>query len=83
MKIKPEHYNHMKQEIDKLDKEQCKQHKENLKLDDRVKDLDMRFRFDCLYAAKLGPFVCENIYSYANDNHVDTALKFIVKELKI
>lgn len=74
MKIKPEHYSEIKRKIAALPQDQCRQHKENL----RVKDLEKRFRWDCYHAAK-----CHNsdFYTYLNDNHIDTALKQIIKEL--
>ena len=42
---------------------------------------DMRFRWDLLYAAKLSPWISANLYHYLNDNHIDTALRNILKEL--
>ena len=83
MKIKAEHYEHMKQAISKVDKEIAASHKASLKDDPRVKDIDKRFRWDLLYAAKLSIWMCDNLYSYMNDDHVDTALKNIVKELEL
>lgn len=83
MKIKKEHYEHMKQEISKLDKEKVASYKDSLKSDGRIKDIDKRFRWDLSYAAKLAPWVCDNLYSYMNDDHIDTALKNIVKDLEL
>jgi len=80
MKIKPEHYNHVKQEMAKIPIETVRQHKENLKLDLRVKDLDMRLRWDWFRAAGLH---CDVLYKYLDDTHIDTALKKIVKELEV
>ncbi len=42
-----------------------------------------RFRWDVLYAAKINDesssrWICDNLYSYLNDTHIDTALKTIV-----
>jgi len=42
---------------------------------DRVKDLQERFCFDLFHAAGLTRFACENIYVYATDNHISTALR--------
>ena len=36
-----------------------------------------------MYYAKLTPFVCENLYQYANDKHIDTALRNIILNLNI
>lgn len=55
---------------------------------DLVKDLNMRYRWDVLYASqiKIGDGVGIqgdlNLYSYLNDTHIDTALRSIVAELQ-
>lgn len=45
---------------------------------DRCKDKDKRYRWDLLYLSgfQLGP-----LYSYLNDEHIDTALRRIVPPL--
>lgn len=45
-------------------------------------DIDKRYRWDLHYAAGLTRFVCDNLYSYVNDTHIDTALRRIVGELE-
>lgn len=80
MKIKPEHYTYMKQAISNVNVEAIK---ERIALGNAPKDYAMRLRFDCLYASGLTAWVCDTLYSYANDNHIDTALKSICKELNI
>lgn len=83
MKMKPEHYAYMKAEIAKLDRERIASHKTALAADHRVKDLNKRLRWDLSYAAKLTPWICDNLYSYLDDTHVDTALRSIVRELDL
>ena len=39
-----------------------------------------RQRWDALYASGLSQWICDNIYSYANDDHIETALKRIAQE---
>lgn len=39
---------------------------------------DKRVRWDYLWAAKLSTWISDNLYSYMNDTHIDTALKAIV-----
>ena len=34
-------------------------------------------------AEKLTPWICDNLYSYLDDSHVDTALRAIVRELDL
>ena len=83
MKIKDAHLQHMQQAIANLDRVKVLQHKEALKNDPRVKDLNKRLRWDLSYAAKLTPWICDNLYSYLDDSHVDTALRSIVRELDL
>jgi hypothetical protein len=47
-----------------------------------IKDVEKRLRWDLSYKAGLTPFLCDTIYQYADDSHIDTALKSIVKELE-
>lgn len=81
MKIKPEHYNHLQNEFKKIDPARIAAHRESLQTDPRVKDLEKRLRWDCLWSVGLSRYLSDNIYSYANDDHIDTALKKIMKEL--
>ena len=51
---------------------------------DAVKDLDKRYRWDLLFAA--GSFSREwttEVYKYADDTHIDTALRSIIKPLTV
>ena len=81
MKIKPEHFEHIKTEINAL---LAKQPERIVSYElgrfpraDRVKDLQIRFNWDLLLAAGLNPWVCKELYTYANDHHINTALKAI------
>lgn len=83
MKIKPEHYQAIKDRIaphiPKL-----KAHREYLlsdKCKHKPKDLEKRIRWDFWWIAKIPYEIASEIYEYANDEHVDTALKKIMKEL--
>jgi hypothetical protein len=47
-----------------------------------VKDLDKRYRWDLLnMQPALLRWVCDEIYTYADDAHIDTALRAIVPAL--
>ena len=82
MKITPEHYAHIKQQIANIwTVEKHIAHKQFIANEGKVKDIEKRLRWDWSYYAKLSPFICDNIYTYADDTHVDTALKNIIKEL--
>ena len=88
MKIKPEHYAHMFAVIRTLTEskpEVVKAHVEAIRSgsDPRVKDAEKRIRWDLSYASGLSAYLCNNVYQYANDDHVDTALRSIVRDLAI
>lgn len=89
MKIKIEHYNALKTMINSVVERKtlkvCQDYRESLKDDDRIKDLDTRFSFDLYKATGQDGLnlVCNEIYKYADDTHLKTALKRIVKELNI
>jgi len=34
-----------------------------------------RYRWDLLYKAGLSKWLCDNVYKYAHDDHIDTALR--------
>jgi hypothetical protein len=80
MKITPEHYSTLKSIIGSFNREQVLAHKA-LKLG---KDPEMRFRWDLFTFAMrsgTGNITINDFYRYANDSHIDTALKRIVREL--
>lgn len=84
MKLKPEHVKHIQTEINRVLQEKNANGElvrayqtGNFYRADKVKDLQMRFCFDLMYAAGLSGWISDNIYSYANDTHIYTALKQI------
>ena len=82
MKITKEHYSHMKQAIAGVwTKEKHNAHRAFIVNEGKAKDVERRLRFDWMYYAGLTKFICDNIYAYANDEHINTALKNIVSEL--
>ena len=88
MKMEPRHYNVIKQRIQKIPKTWVLSHKEKLKDDVRVKDADKRLRWDLFYAITSGASwpeagrldFLDELYSYLDDTHIDTALRKIVTE---
>ncbi len=44
-------------------------------------ELEKRIRWDLFSAAGLSRWVCDNVYPYANDTHVDTVLRNIMANL--
>ena len=83
MKMKKEHYNHIKNEIAKIDKKDIAHNKQFIEKEGKAHDPAMRLRWDCLWCTGLSKWLCENVYKYCNDNHIDTALKQIMIELKL
>lgn len=82
MKIKPEHYIYMQRAIEALPIKTLAAISDNVKNDPRVKDVAMRIRWDICHAACLGRWICDNVYTYADDAHVDTALRHIIDRLQ-
>lgn len=82
MKIQPQHYDHMKAEIAKVWRKD--KHDDHIKFvvnEGKSKDIDKRVRWDWSYYANLSPWISANVYTYADDTHVDTALRKIIQEL--
>lgn len=83
MKIKPEHYAELKNLISEIDIDAVKAHKAL----NQGKDKAMRFRWDLFFMTdrmkRLKLFTADGIYKYANDGHVDTALRKIIRELNL
>ena len=75
MKIKPEHYEHMRAAIAPSDTARLRDEYRALALSSK------RYRWDLTYAAKLSPWICDNLYAYLDDTHIDTALRRIVADL--
>jgi len=84
MKIKPEHFDFLKQVIAKGDTDS------NRNLYVAAEMTDKRYRWDVLrYSMNLEfpgqssmKWVCDNLYPYLNDDHIDTALRNIIKPLR-
>lgn len=81
MKIKQVHFDHLKKAIDaELAKRPhlvADYEKGHFPRADNVKDLQVRFNNDLLHIAGLGKYICDNLYSYLNDTHIETALNKI------
>ena len=82
MKIKPGHYAHMRAAMALAQANNPTRTRAHYIATGIGKNPEKRHRWDLFYAAKLTPWICEHIYPYANDDHLDTAFKSIVKELE-
>jgi hypothetical protein len=83
MKILPEHYGQIKQ-VFSQNKDKITSYRTTLlELAKPPKDLEMRLRWDAINVLLGSAWICHKIYPYANDTHLDSALKKIVEELNI
>jgi hypothetical protein len=74
MKIKPEHVAHMKAAI------LANAHAPTLPSYLARGLTEKRWRWDLLWQAGLSRWISDNIYPYANDDHIDTALRHITRD---
>jgi hypothetical protein len=81
MKVTQAHYQYMLEAMRPLS-DRFMAHRLYLQNDSRVKDVEKRLRWDAFNGAKLTRFACDELYSYCNDDHIDTALRAIMKELE-
>lgn len=97
MKIKYEHLQHLEREVfagmyaaiertdgfdtvqDIVDMYQAR----DIPRAESVKDINKRFRWDMVYLAKLSPWICDNLYLYLDDTHIDTALRHVFRGITI
>lgn len=75
MKITTQHFEKMRAAIEPLDTEFHRSRYKAAGLS------DTRYQWDILRHAGLMPFVCDELYKYLNDSHIDTALRNIVPTL--
>ena len=86
MKVTESDYNFLKKgiakTIERVGMEKIQLYKEQLKTDKTVKNLDVRFMFD-LYHTILFDDTKRRMANEYNGNHLQTALKKVVKELNL
>ncbi len=73
MKIIPEHYAYMARAVSEI---ATTRNLGEFEAKYRLQGLTpKRFRWDCAHDAGLIRWFCDNVYPYANDDHIDTALR--------
>lgn len=83
MKIRPEHYAYLRDALAPLAPE-IPERRAAITAEGRAHDVEKRLRWDLLYAARLTPWICDTLYVYeVNDEHIDTALRAILKEIEV
>jgi hypothetical protein len=80
VKILPEHIAHMRAAMEPLDTPERRAIyiAGNYPNAGRTQNVAMRYRWDLLYAAGLSSWGCSTVYPYANDEHIDTAMRHIL-----
>ncbi len=82
MKISKSHYSTMQDAISKIwTQEKHEAHRQFVVNENKAQDVEKRLRWDWLHYSGLTPFICQNIYDYADDTHIDTALRRIIGDL--
>lgn len=75
MKITKEHYEHLKAALKQVHSEDLQQQYKAMGFSDK------RYRWDLTYRARIGQWICDTLYVYMNDDHIDTALRSIIAEI--
>lgn len=75
MKMKPEHYSHIEQAVKKDDNAFHRSRYAAAGFS------DTRYRWDLVRHAGLMTWICDTLYAYLNDTHIDTALRRIIPGL--
>ena len=76
MKITPEHFDIMQAAINKV----VAVHPVSEYRAANPEFSEKRIRWDYWRAAGLLAFTCDTLYKYVNDDHIDTALRAIIRE---
>jgi hypothetical protein len=82
MKITPAHYAYIRDAIGrKYTADQVKAYTARIEREGKAKDVGMRVRWDFMWHSIEPAWVCSKLYPYADDTHIDTALRAIMREL--
>jgi hypothetical protein len=81
MKMTPAHYEALKAKVVPL-VAKIATHRESLKNDPRVKDLDKRLLWDVFYATRIMGEYSPQEFAY-NNTHIETAMRSIFNELNV
>jgi len=83
MKIEKQHFDHIKSSIAAVwTQEKHDNHRQFVINEGKARDIEMRLRWDWMRYAGLSPWICDNLYGYMNDTHIDTALRKVMKEME-
>ena len=86
MKMKPEHYRHLERVIAEVLEAHPgavdEYERGRFSRSEACTDLQQRFCFDLLHAARIGSWMNAELYPYLNDAHIYTALKAICPKIE-
>lgn len=80
MKMKLEHYDYLKDAMQR-NAEYIPQYRAHIIAEGKAKDVEKRLRWDLVYLSGLSHWISDNLYSYLDDTHIDTALRYIMRDL--
>ena len=85
MKMRPEHIQTLRAHIAPLDtpERRARYAAGDFPRAAGTKDVNLRYRWDLLWAAAPSGWVAKELYPYLNDEHIDTALRRLVKPLGV
>lgn len=75
MKMKSEDFSYLKNIVERKVAALGPAHRDEYK---REGHSHKRYRWDILWLCKMNDFVCNTLYRYLNDDHIDTALRSIL-----
>jgi hypothetical protein len=81
MKIKAEHKGHIQEALSRFSVEKVNAHRQFIINEGKAKDVEKRLRWDLLYYAGLSGWLVDNVYPYANDDHIDTVLRQLMASM--
>lgn len=83
MKMTPQHFQTLKSLLEPVDTEERRTlYKESrYPRAELTKDVNKRYRWDCLYATGEAHSIMSDLYAYLNDEHIDTAMRNLVRPL--
>jgi hypothetical protein len=79
MKIRSDHYDYIRAAFEKS-AHWIPQIRASIAAENKAKDHEKRLRWDMLYCAIGSRWICDNLYSYLNDDHIDAALRSIMRQ---
>lgn len=81
LKIKPEHYEILKNAFIDLGKKMDLPHVKDQYM--KTGHTELRFRWDMFWYIKMSGWVCRELYPYLDDDNIDSALVKIFKEIGV